>query len=844
MRQKIGIAGIFVLGLALSGGASAQEKADKGTENKEIVLREAIVIPSVGRYGRTGIYEDALLAQRIAGKREMPQVGEKIVLPDGKTRLWKSLSADKDGVFQDAALNGGYVAMSVSVASPQFMILEATGHTMVYVNGEPRIGDPYSTSYVRLPVTLKAGKNELLFSVGRGRLQARLTPPKASLMLSTGDLTLPDFVVGERDTQWGGVIVLNATGQQQNELVLRVKREGGRTTQTSLSGLSPTSLRKVGFRIEGVASDKPGEESLLLELAQKQNGAWKTLDTASIKVRVRKPEETRKRTFLSEIDGSVQYYAVNPARLLPKKDLAKASTKNTPLPALFLSLHGASVEALGQADAYAAKSWGHIVAPTNRRPYGFDWEDWGRQDALEVLHLAQKTLKTDPRRVYLTGHSMGGHGTWQIGATFPDQFAAIAPSAGWISFLSYGGAPRPENPDAIQTMLTRSTASSDTLAMLHNYAMQGVYILHGGADDNVPASEARTMREQLSAFHHDFEYFEQPGAGHWWDISDEPGADCVDWRPIFDLFSRHTLPTPESVRYVDFTTANPAVSSRCFWATVEAQEKDLLPSRIQIQLDFYKRRFVGKTENISRLSLDVSPLEKGGMLSVELEGQKLENISYPSSGSRLTLWRKKGTWTVGLPAPAAWKSPQRSGPFKMAFGHRMLFVYGTKGTSEENARSFPKARFDAETFWYRGNGSIEVIADTAFSPKATQDRNVILYGNSDNNAAWNLLLVDCPIQVKRGSVQVGTQTYTGEDLACLFLRPRPGSETALVGVVSATGEAGWTVAERLPYFVSGAGYPDVTVISAEMLSQGVKGIRATGFFGPDWSLKGADFVLK
>ena len=54
-------------------------------------------------------------------------------------------------------------------------------------------------------------------------------------------------------------------------------------------------------------------------------------------------------------------------------------------PALFLSVHGASVEATNQARAYAQKDWGHLVAPTNRRPYGFSWEDWGRMDALEVL---------------------------------------------------------------------------------------------------------------------------------------------------------------------------------------------------------------------------------------------------------------------------------------------------------------------------------------------------------------------------------------------------------------------------------------------------------------------------
>ena len=47
------------------------------------------------------------------------------------------------------------------------------------------------------------------------------------------------------------------------------------------------------------------------------------------------------------------------------------------------------------------------------------------------------------RRTYLTGHSMGGHGTWHLGVTFPDRFAAIAPGRGWISMWSYAGAKRP-----------------------------------------------------------------------------------------------------------------------------------------------------------------------------------------------------------------------------------------------------------------------------------------------------------------------------------------------------------------------------------------------------------------
>ena len=86
----------------------------------------------------------------------------------------------------------------------------------------------------------------------------------------------------------------------------------------------------------------------------------------------------------------------------------------------------------------------------------------------------------------------------------------------------------------------------------------------------------------------------------------------------------------------------------------------------------------------------------------------------------------------------------------------MMFVYGTKGTAEENAWALAKSRYDAETFAYRGNGSIDVVADTEFEPEAEPDRNVILYGNADTNAAWAALLGASPVQVRRGSIRSAT----------------------------------------------------------------------------------------
>jgi hypothetical protein len=376
------------------------------------------------------------------------------------------------------------------------------------------------------------------------------------------------------------------------------------------------------------------------------------------------------------------------------------------------------------------------------------------------------------------------------------------------------------------------------LALVRNTGRLGVYVLHGDGDDNVPVGQARMMRQALAAFHPDFVYKEQPGAGHWW------GNACVDWPPLFEFLRSHSLPKLADVRQVDFRTANPAVSAWCHWACVESQILPLQVSTVQIRLDLDQRRFHGTTDNVGRLQLDLTPLKPGEPVQVELDGVKLDRIPWPAGPPRLWLRRHGADWSVAKPAPSTGKQPQRCGPFKEAFRNRMVFVYGTGGTAEENAWAFARARFDAENFWYRGNGSIDIIADTAFDAGKDRDRNVILYGHAQMNAAWEALLKDSPVQVRRGEARIGERTETGDSLACLFVRPRPDSDKALVGVVTGTGVVGLRVTDRLPIFVSGVAYPDCLLLGLDVLSRGLDGVRAAGFFGPDWGVKSGEFLWR
>ena len=824
-------------------------------------MKEALFLRVGGRAGRSAVHTDPVEALIVAGKWKAPVEGESFTTPDGTNQTWQKFTKNNEGSGGREGGRSGYLYWAVVSPNEQVMILHASGHSFVYVNGEIRAGDTYGNGFMRLPVLLRPGTNDFLFQSGRGALQVKLVAPTGRLMIDTADSTLPDIVRGENEAVWGALMVLNASTQS----ITASLRAVGNRAAAQLTTIPPLSTRKAPFLFCPPRLGKTNLCQLTVEAVSRSSSGAR--DQTLISLRIRQKDQTYRRTFRSSIENSVQYYAVNPP---------PSGFTELPHPAMFLSLHGAGVEGMGQADSYSPRKWGVLVAPTNRRPYGFDWEEWGRWDAMEVLALAKERYQPDPSRIYLTGHSMGGHGTWYLGAVYPDHFAAIGPSAGWISFSSYASRGQSPPTNALQQLLRRSAASSDTLLMATNYLQEGVYILHGDADDNVPVTQAREMRRVLGEFHRDVDFHEQPGAGHWWDASPEAGTDCVDWAPMFDFFAHHVIPADDAVRRVRFVTVNPAVSHRSHWVNILAQERQLLPSYVDIQCDPAIRRIAGITTNVSRLCLELPSLRPGAPITIELDGQKLEKV--PVVGLPclpvqqpivpvICLTKQGGRWALGDCPPASMKNPFRSGPFREAFRNHMVFVYGTQGTPEENQWTLARARYDAEAFWYRGNGSVDVMSDTDYlrdskgeNKKATlrsskdkahgaqtiplMERNVILFGNADLNAAWPVLLSGSPVQVRRNSIKVGQRELTGDNLACLFLQPSPRDSRALVGVVAGSGMSGLRLTERLNYFMSGGGFPDCLVIGSEMLTRGAAGLRVAGFFGQDWQVDSGEFAWR
>ncbi|MEQ9095268.1 MAG: prolyl oligopeptidase family serine peptidase [Phycisphaerales bacterium] len=794
--------------------ALAQAVVPWPADSDTLVVKDVLALDRLSRGGRSLIVSDPVELSLVRGDWKPPAEGDEVTTPDGRSASWKPLSANDEGVFNDRALAGGYAHVVIRSPQRRIAMLHARGHRHVVVNGQRRGGDVYNLGITALPIELREGDNELLFKGGRGRMRIELREPEAELFWLDSDVTKPDVV---NDGEYiAAAPLVNATAEQL--IGVQGVWDGGRfVTQVApgLGGIAPLGVRKLPVHMVLPATSETGEITTNLEAL-----SGMTRVQMPISLGVRQPHEKHSQTFISDIDGSVQYYAVTPPVEGSRPEL------------FILTLHGASVEARNQANAYGHKDGTIIVAPTNRRPFGFDWEDWGRLDAIEVLaHAREAYGHQNPERTYLTGHSMGGHGTWQVGAHFAPKFAAIGPSAGWRDFWSYGGAGEFDEGDPIGRILNTANNASRTLLLEENYQDLGVYVLHGDADNNVPVSQARFMRERLAKFHPDFAYYERPGAGHWW------GNQCVDWPPMMRFFEDRAIDmTPARER---FTTINPAISSEARLFTIQRQARSMEPATLTVVRPTAEAPMDIATSNVLAFSLDHDVIDGEHFRdTVMIDGQEVHRM-----GGGILYDFQRATlddpWKAIAPFhDPALKGAHRAGPFKHAFDNNMAFVYATGGTEEENAWALAKARYDADTWQYRANGAVDVVPDTAFDPDAevNANRNVILYGCADSHRLWDQLLGDGPVRIGRGSATVGDRTIERDDVAAFFAYPRAGTDEALVGVVAGTGAIGRRLADEPRYFISGVGYPDWLLLTPDVLEKGLEGVIGAGFFGPDWSV--------
>lgn len=208
-------------------------------------------------------------------------------------------------------------------------------------------------------------------------------------------------------------------------------------------------------------------------------------------------------------------YAASDGALIPYRIYVPLSYDGSAARPMAVLLHGA----LGNERSYFSGLYDPTIikGEAERRGYIFvapngrgDYVRAGQEDAFEVIKAVTRDYKIDASRIYLTGHSMGGFGTWWIASNKPELFAAIAPVSG----------AGPSQADHLAALVAK---------------LKGVpaLVIHGARDQIVPPDRARSLVAAAQKAGVVVNYVEVPEADHMTIVAGTFPA-------VMDFFEKHS----------------------------------------------------------------------------------------------------------------------------------------------------------------------------------------------------------------------------------------------------------------------------------------------------------------
>jgi predicted peptidase len=132
---------------------------------------------------------------------------------------------------------------------------------------------------------------------------------------------------------------------------------------------------------------------------------------------------------------------------------------------------------------------------------------WKPDELIKLVDHVVANLNIDRQRVYVTGLSMGGYGTWRLVAAYPDRFAAAAPICG-------GGKPE---------------------TMARSLARVPIWAFHGAKDETVPLSASENMVEAVRRAGGDVKLTIYP------DVEHNSWVPTYDNEKVYDWLLEHRL---------------------------------------------------------------------------------------------------------------------------------------------------------------------------------------------------------------------------------------------------------------------------------------------------------------
>lgn len=411
------------------------------------------------------------------------------------------------------------------------------------------------------------------------------------------------------------------------------------------------------------------------------------------------------------------------------------------------------------------------LRPTGVGP-GSVYQNYGEVDLFEAIGAVAKVYPIDPRRISITGASMGGAAAWYLVSHYPDYFAAAAPFCGYCDYRLW------EKPGGMTFHMNEweepSWRSRSAAFLAENFLHTPVWIVHGEWDRSVgggvPVEHSRQMARMLDGQGSFYRYTELSLVGH--DGSREPETyeKVILW-----LLVQERPRMPDRVTVATYGLRH----NRSFW--LEIDQLDQYGERALVDAEFSNGQLIVSTQNVRTLS--IGPDNHHHFADAEIDGQGLGRIDFQTRK-----WLRKrddGTWEQGTFDLTVEKRHTSSGPIADLFFDRTILVPGTAGSGESTFFNRWVASNAVSHFKQRNGGvhrggivgensvDLAVVDDSDLTDEDTKVNNLLLYGTHESNRVIERFGSKLPIRFDNGSVELAGRTYEGDRVSVFAIFPHP-----------------------------------------------------------------------
>ncbi|MGO9231459.1 MAG: prolyl oligopeptidase family serine peptidase [Bryobacteraceae bacterium] len=445
----------------------------------------------------------------------------------------------------------------------------------------------------------------------------------------------------------------------------------------------------------------------------------------------------------------------------------------------------------------------------------------GDSDVVHAIAEAKRLFSVDDDRVYLTGDSMGGWGTWEIANRHPDLFAAIAPVFGGSDYHSRMSEEELARLSPVERFWNEKES---TWAMADGLLNLPVFVHHGDQDRSVNVEYSRWAVRLLQRWGYDVRYQEFPGRSHE-ALESQNGNMSIEW------FLQHRRnPNPRHVRIRSAELRNATANwvhvvqaaSPLAFMVVDAEVVD----RNVIRLD---------TENVFDIALSPS--------AALVDPAKPVNVVWNGSAQEMRLQNGELRLTAAAYKPAPIDKNERLPGSTTDFTVTPFAI--VVGTISKDPEMVALCRKKADAFingwrdWQKQEP--RVFEDTEIEEADMAKYSLLLVGGPDANRVTARLAAKLPLQIATDRIAIDGKGFAVKDAAVQMIYPNPLNPERYVWIAAGTSTDGMYFCELNPQRLYDWDYIiiDGHIPAAKQSASSLQTRVVSGMFDYNWRFRDA-----